>query len=266
TNMEQEKRHDVTDSGLKFVTRPCDITLDDDPRTQRIEMSCGHAATPEGLTAFCRSLLDQAKYKFLCPALKNGTTNRCGAEWKYMEVRRIALLTQEEQNYFEEKMAELAAAKYCEYNQCPGCNSYVERQDLTNLCVRCIVCTADSGKRYEFCWQCLKIWKGPAPRSDKCENSGCVNQKLEKLLKCENIILPQVQNLKCPALRACPTCGNLVEHDTTGCKNIICNCCNIEFCFSCLKLKTECLKTSSYYIPCSNGVAPRQTSIPTWKK
>ncbi|XP_047674255.1 uncharacterized protein si:ch211-212k18.15 [Tachysurus fulvidraco] len=264
--MVEEKRHDPKDFSLKFVDRPDDITHDDDPNTQRIEMSCGHAVTPESLTAYCRSLLDQAKYKFLCPALKNGTTKMCAAEWKYVDVRRIALLNQEEQNHFEETMAELAAAKYCEYNSCPGCSSYVERQNLTNLCVLCTICTADSGKRFQFCWQCLKTWKGPAPRSDKCENSGCVNDKIEKLLKCEEIILPSVQYLKCPSLRACPTCGNLVEHNTTGCKNIICNRCHVEFCFSCLKLKVECLKTSSYFIPCSNGVAPRQTSIPTWSK
>ncbi|KAK3546640.1 hypothetical protein QTP70_031432, partial [Hemibagrus guttatus] len=240
--------------------------LDDDPDVKRIEMSCGHVVSSQSLTAYCRSLLDRGQYLFLCPALKDGTTERCGAEWKYMEVRRIAVLSQEEQSHFEETMAHLAAAKYCEYNQCPGCKSYVEREDLTNLSVLCTICTADSGKRYEFCWQCLKTWKGPAPRSDKCENNGCVNHKVEKLSSCHNTILPEVQNLICPSLRACPTCGNLVEHDTTGCKNIICNQCNIEFCFSCLKLTVECLKTSSYFLPCLNGVAPRQTFIPTWKK
>ncbi|XP_058251931.1 probable E3 ubiquitin-protein ligase RNF144A-A isoform X2 [Hemibagrus wyckioides] len=229
-------------------------------------MPCGHAVTSESLTAYCRSLLDQAQYKFLCPALKNGTINKCGTEWKYVEIRRIALLTQEEQNYFEETMAELAAAKYCEYNPCPGCSSYIDRKDLTDLCVRCTICTADNGKRYEFCWQCLKTWKGPAPRSDKCENSNCVNHNVEKLLKCENITLPQVEDIVCPSLRACPTCGKLIEHDRSGCKNIICNRCNVEFCFSCLKIKAECLKTSSYFKPCSNGVAPQQTSIPTWSK
>ncbi|XP_017327077.1 E3 ubiquitin-protein ligase RNF19B [Ictalurus punctatus] len=264
--MEPEKRHDPRDSTLTFVDRADEITLDDDPNTQRIEMSCGHAVTPESLTAYCRSLLDQAVYTFVCPAITDDNNKKCGAEWKYMEVRRIALLTEEEQSHFEETMAELAAAKYCEYNQCPSCSSYVERQDLTNLCVLCTICSADSGKRFEFCWQCLNTWKGPAPRSDKCDNSGCINDKLEKLVKCEDIILPQVQNLKCPSLRACPTCGNLVEHDTSGCKNIICNICHVEFCFSCLKLTVDCLKTSSYFVVCSNGVAPRQTSIPTWIK
>ncbi|CAB1421413.1 unnamed protein product [Pleuronectes platessa] len=67
---------------------------------------------------------------------------------------------------------------------------------------------------------------------------------------------------KCPSIRACPTCGQRVEHDRTGCKNIICPRCQVEFCFVCLKLTSECLKTSSYFKPCKDGVAPRQTSIP----
>ncbi|TSL40964.1 hypothetical protein Baya_7043 [Bagarius yarrelli] len=258
--MEGEK----TQIPLRFVNRPDDVTLDDDTSIQRIEMSCGHVLAPETLTAVCRSLLDQGQYVFLCPCLKDDqTTNRCGAEWKYSEVRRIAALTEEEQGHFEETMAHLAAAMYCEFNQCPGCKSYVERQDLTNLCVRCTICTLKCGKKFEFCWQCMKTWKGSAPRSDKCENSGCVNPHIEKLLNCKDTILPSVQNLKCPSLRACPTCGNLVEHDTTGCKNIICNRCNIEFCFSCLQLTSVC---HTYYTPCAKGVAPRQTSIPNWSK
>lgn len=56
----------------------------------------------------------QGDHKFPCPAIKQGTET-CGANWPYMEVRRIALLTQEEQSHFEEKMAELAAAEYCEF-------------------------------------------------------------------------------------------------------------------------------------------------------
>ncbi|KAG9274341.1 uncharacterized protein si:ch211-212k18.15 [Astyanax mexicanus] len=263
---ENEKRYDPRDTSLKFVQRRDEITLDDDPDILRAEMSCGHAVTAQSLTAWCRSLLDQGQYKFKCPALKDGTIEKCGAVWTYSEVRRMALLTQEEQNHFEETMAVLAVAEYCEYNSCPGCKSFVEREDLTNLCVNCIICTAETGKTYHFCWQCLKKWKGPGPRSDRCDNAGCNNPLLENLLKCPDIILPYVRNLKVPSLRACPTCGNVVEHDKTGCKNIICNRCQIEFCFSCLKLTPVCLETSSHFIPCSDGVAPRQTSIPSWKK
>lgn len=38
----------------------------------------------------------------------------CDALWSYTEVRRLAVLTSEEMEYFEGKMARLAAAKYFE--------------------------------------------------------------------------------------------------------------------------------------------------------
>ncbi|XP_020347043.1 probable E3 ubiquitin-protein ligase RNF144A-A [Oncorhynchus kisutch] len=265
---EEEKRYDPGDSTLKFVNRQDDLDpLDDDTETLKAEMSCGHAVTPESLTGWCRSLLDQSQFKFLCPALEDGTFVKCGAEWSYQEVRRLAVLTTEEMEHFEKTMAALAAATYCEYKSCPVCETFVEREDLTNLSVLCTVCTADKGQRYEFCWQCLKQWKGPAPRSDRCDNDGCINQDLELLKNCETTSLPQVAGVTdCPSIRACPTCGQRVEHDKTGCKNILCPRCNKEFCFVCLKLKEECLETSSYFTACSAGVAPRQTSIPTWNR
>uniref|UniRef100_A0A8C1WJ28 Si:ch211-212k18.15 n=1 Tax=Cyprinus carpio TaxID=7962 RepID=A0A8C1WJ28_CYPCA len=263
---QEEKRYDPKDKTLKFVTRQDDITGDDDPETRRAEMSCGHAVTPQSLTAWCRSLLDQGQHKFLCPALKEGTLQRCNAEWPYAEVRRLAVLTQEEQSHFEETMAVLAAAEYCEHKTCPGCQSFVERADITNLCVMCTICTAEKGHAFQFCWQCMREWKGPGPRSDRCDNPGCTNPDIEKLAKCREIKLPEVKNVSCPSMRACPTCGNLVEHDTTGCKNIICNRCRVEFCFVCLKVTQVCLQTSNYFIGCSDGVAPRQTSIPSWNR
>lgn len=73
------------------------------------------------LYVFLLLLYIQAVYTFVCPAITDDNNKKCGAEWKYMEVRRIALLTEEEQSHFEETMAELAAAKYCEYNQVSTC-------------------------------------------------------------------------------------------------------------------------------------------------
>ncbi|XP_070849580.1 probable E3 ubiquitin-protein ligase RNF144A-A [Chaetodon trifascialis] len=265
---QNEKRYDPRDTTLKFVNRPDDLDAfppEEGDLCLRAEMSCGHAVTPESLTAWCRSLLDQGQHKFKCPAFRDGTN--CNAVWSYQEVRRLAVLTAGEMQYFEESIARLAAAEYCEFQTCPGCKTYVEREDLTNLNVHCTICEADKKKAYEFCWQCLKPWKGKAPRSDRCDNDGCVNRDLELLKNCKMTDLPQVQGVPaCPSIRACPTCGNKVEHDKTGCKNIICPRCQIEFCFVCLKLTPECLETSSYFIPCSDGVAPRQTSIPVWHR
>lgn len=102
----------------------------------------------------------------------------------------------------------------------------------------------------------LKQLKGPGPHSD---------QRLHLLQNCPTVTLPQVHGVTaCPSMRACPTCGTLLEHDKTACKNLFCPRCKKEFCFVCLKLKSECMKTSSPYKACSAGVAPRQTSIPTW--
>uniref|UniRef100_A0A6Q2XLY9 RING-type domain-containing protein n=1 Tax=Esox lucius TaxID=8010 RepID=A0A6Q2XLY9_ESOLU len=264
--MEDEKSYDPEDRTLKFVERQDDIgTLDEDPSVLKAEMSCGHAVTPESLTGWCRSLLDQGQFRFLCPSYITETAEMCGAEWPYPEVRRLAVLTTEEMEHFEKTMADSAAATYCEYKSCPGCNTYVERKDLSNLCVMCTVCTADNGQVYEFCWQCMKKWKGPQERSDHCDNDGCINQDLELLKNCKTTTLTEVQGVSdCPSIRACPTCGQRVEHDKTGCKNILCPRCNVEFCFVCLKLTSDCLETSSYFIACSDGVAPRQTSIPVW--
>nr|XP_023692244.1 E3 ubiquitin-protein ligase HEL1-like [Paramormyrops kingsleyae] len=266
TTQQELKRYNPWDRTLKFVNRRDDITLDDDPETLRAEMSCGHAVSPESLTAWCQSLLDKGQYKFTCPALKDGGNQKCGKEWPYQEVRKMAVLTDSEQRHFEERMAALAAANFHEYKSCPKCQSFVEREDLTNLNVHCTVCTAERGRTYEFCWQCLRQWKGPGPRSDRCNNKGCTNKDLDLLKKCSMTILPEVENVQCPSTRACPTCGVLIEHDKSGCKNIICSRCQKEFCFVCLKLTAECLETSSHYTPCSDGVAPRQTSMPTWKR
>ncbi|CAG5897224.1 unnamed protein product [Menidia menidia] len=136
------------------------------------------------------------------------------------------------------------------------------------MCVRCPVCTADRGPAaYEFCWQCLRPWSGRAPAADRCGAEGCAHPDLQILRTCRTTALPQVEGVAaCPSIRACPTCGHKAEHDRTGCKNLICPRCQVEFCFVCLKLTPECLKTSTHFRLCSAGVAPRQTAIPVWRR
>lgn len=255
--------YDVNDATLKFVRRRDDITLDDDLSILRAEMSCGHAVSPESLTAWCRSLLDQGQYKFHCPAITHGT-EKCNAEWEYLEVRKLAVLSDEEQAHFEENMALLAASEYFEFKTCSSCQSYVERQDLTNLCVQCTICTSVKKKTYNFCWQCLKEWTGSAPRSDHCGDKECVNPDIDKLAKCKEMRLAYVNNVECPGIRACPTCGLLLEHNGNACKNLLCKRCKVEFCFLCLNIKSVCNPKSGPYSVCS--VAPRQTEIPVWKR
>ncbi|KAF4119179.1 hypothetical protein G5714_001230 [Onychostoma macrolepis] len=127
---------------------------------------------------------------------------KCKAEWPYSEVRRLAVFSDSERAHFEENMALLAAAEFCEFKSCPSCESYVEREDLSNLGVKCTICTKNTC--YQFCWQCMREWKGAALY---CGYDDCVNPDIDKLAKCRNVTLPSVHNVECPAIRACPTCG-----------------------------------------------------------
>ncbi|GCB61250.1 uncharacterized protein [Scyliorhinus torazame] len=258
---------DPTTTPLVFVNRRDEITGDDDPTVLRVEMSCGHAVDPKSLTAWCRSLMDQNHFTFHCPAAKENNTQMCNKIWSYLEVRRHALLDDEEQQYFEERVSTLAAAKYCEYKWCPGCGSCVERKNLTSLHVRCTICQAEKGKNYEFCWQCMKQWKGKAQRSDRCDNEGCTNIQLETLRNCDAKVITYgncgIQD--CPKIRACPTCGMLIEHKDM-CKYVICTKCRVEFCFACLETKKNCSRSSGSSAACAKPVAPKQTAIPVWNR
>ncbi|XP_029310923.1 uncharacterized protein LOC115023805 [Cottoperca gobio] len=261
-----EKKYDPLDTTMKFVNRKDDLDpmCEDDDDCLKAEMSCGHAVTPDILTQWCRRQLDEGNYKFRCPALVEGN-KMCKELWSYQEVRRLADLSVEEMQHFEETIALLAAADYCEMQLCPQCKTSVERKDLSNLCVQCFVCKADQKKTYQFCWQCQREWKGPGPRSDRCGNDDCMNRDLQLLQTCKIISLPAVKGVTaCPSVRACPTCGMKVEHSRQYCKNIDCPRCHVEFCFVCLKVKSEC--SSSPYNICPGGVAARQTSVPVWKR
>ncbi|KAF3697856.1 hypothetical protein EXN66_Car013537 [Channa argus] len=254
----QEKYYDPHDSSLKFVDRQDDL---DCFQSRRALMSCGHAVTPMSLSNWCRRLLGQGESRFVCGQ------SGCNIEWSFAEVCKMALLTPEEKEYFEKAMASNANSRYFDTKSCPKCKSCVPRKNPSNLRVRCILCPANKGQTYKFCWQCLKKWKSSSPRADRCENYNCTNESLRMLKYCPEAIFTSVEGVTgCPSVRACPTCGILLQHSNTGCKNTVCPRCTKEFCFVCLKVTRKCLRTSEEYIACSSGVAPRQRSIPLWQK
>ncbi|KAK2863051.1 hypothetical protein Q5P01_002584 [Channa striata] len=256
----QEKCYNPHDPTLRFVDADDDLDfLCEGFQSRRALMSCGHAVTPMSLTNWCRRLLDEGESRFVCGQ------SGCNVEWPFAEVCKMALLTPEEKKYFERTMASNAARGSTKL--CPGCKSSVVRQNQSVLNVHCTLCTAKKGRIFEFCWQCLREWKGPGPRSDRCGNVGCCNESLKTLKTCPDINLGAVKGVTgCPSIRACPTCGILLQHDNNNCKKVVCPRCKVGFCFVCLKLTEACLKTSSPYNKCSSGVAPRQTSIPLWQK
>ncbi|KAM3591088.1 uncharacterized protein V6R79_022098 [Siganus canaliculatus] len=280
---QEEKCYDPLDKTLTFLDEEDHLDfLCEGFKSKRAAMSCGHAVTPTSLTQWCRRQLDEGKSKFACGEYG------CNSEWPYEEVRKMALLTSEETEYFETKLFSNAAKNHLNIKQCPGCTSHVLRADPSNLNVECPKCTAEKKRSYRFCWQCLKEWKGPGPCSGHCGNEDCVSP-LEILKNCPDIVFDSIKGVTgCPSVRACPTCGLLVEHDKTHCKHVICHRCHEDFCFVCLKQSDDCMQlhedaeiSSSddenqyndeeleeappvYYGLCTTGVAPRQTSIPVW--
>lgn len=145
--------------------------------------------------------------------------------------------------------------------QCPGCGTYSERTDVSNLCVQCEVCTEREGRVFEFCWQWEREWKGRRPRADRCDNDRCTSSEQEILRDCPVISLKKVQNVQCPSFRACINCGVLIEHTGEGCKIMTCRICEREFCFICLKAAKNCLATKKHFEVCIDGVAPRQELV-----
>lgn len=217
-----------------------------------VKMSCGHTVTPESLSAWCERQLSQGKSRFECGA--------CDATWTFGEV--AALLSEETRRNFEKRLEKMTIINH-RMKHCPGCSSLVMRPDQINLRVRCPQCRAEKGIAFNFCWQCLKEWKGPTARSHHCDNEGCTNEALETLRTCPQVELKRVERVKCPSVRACSTCGMLIKYNGEQCKKITCSSCKVKFCFLCLKTEAEC--SSSVFKVCPSGVAPRQTSIPVQK-
>uniref|UniRef100_A0A672FGS3 E3 ubiquitin-protein ligase RNF19A-like n=1 Tax=Salarias fasciatus TaxID=181472 RepID=A0A672FGS3_SALFA len=257
----EEKRYDPDDPTLTIVAEEDQLDFELDNFTSpRALMSCGHVVTPTSLTNWCRRQLDQGQRFFVC-----GMPG-CDAQWSFKEVHRMALLTPDEMRYFENKIFE--NIKNCfDMKSCPGCKTTMMRNDFTNLCVQCTVCTNDRKKPFFFCWQCLREWRGPSPRTDRCDNKDCYNKPLETLKNCPDMTFLHVVGVKSvPSIRACTACGFLLGHDKTGCKNLVCPRCGKSFCFVCLKNTGVCCETSEPFDACSSGVAPRQTSIPVLKR
>ncbi|XP_067828195.1 uncharacterized protein [Heptranchias perlo] len=183
----------------------------------------------------------------------------CGQAWAWQEVRRLVLLTEKEQKYYEEKISQLTKDDTESYQKCPRCSLLVQRLDLENLCVECLACSEGRGTRYQFCWGCTREWKGPSPRDDCCENKSCRTVAL--LLSCPEINNPGLTVHQCPLVRACPICKSLVSH-TGGCKYVKCGNCANRFCYRCLEKFTVCYHANPncYHSPsCAKPMAARQT-------
>ena len=213
---------------------------------------------PESLTAWCRSLLSAGKYEFRCPYKASTDAPFCDQIWEFFTVKRLAVLTSEEMKEFESKITENYLRKAVGIQECPKCESFCERKSKKDQRVICPICTRKKGKLYEFCWFCLRAWLTNDTKD--CGNFGCTGKdpRLRIIENCPKKIVVEVPN--CPAIRACPACGLLIEH-IKDCKQMRCPC-GQRFCFICLKKANSAgrYQCGAWNFKCT--VAPIQSAIP----
>src|SRR6218665_2438507 len=101
------------------------------------------------MTAYCRDILNNGKYKFICPSPK------CDYEWEYFLVRHVAGLSDEEMHEFEQTLEKNFLQKEQGNQRCPGCQTWCTRVPGTGNRVRCPICPKNRGKKFDFCWICL---------------------------------------------------------------------------------------------------------------
>ena len=120
---------------------------------------------------------------------------------------------------FEKKLNENTLMNLvADFKTCNHCGSYIERLNCDEIRVICLVCLKKLGIVNEFCWNCEKKWMSPNSVYD-CGNACCTDKKIEALQNCKYIYLSSYSNDRIPSIRACVTCGMLVEHNSVGCKN-----------------------------------------------
>ena len=219
----------------------------------RVRMPCRHVISPDGLMEYCwNEVCVGVKTKVVCCL--------CNDEWDVDTIRRYGGATDEEIAVLQECLSRNYCLSDPKISECPGCTSFCQRINESKKCTLCSYCS-NKGKRYHFCWDCKKEWKG-SPSNEYCGNDKCTNEEiLQKLRTCPETGIEYLPNLKVPSIRACPNCGSLVEH-AGRCKHVTCGECNVKFCFVCLR---ACSEDGSSYCgshrqECS--VAERQTTIP----
>ena len=229
---------------VRISTKPDAITLTADDPT--MELPCGHTMAPESLVGSIDDQIKSHKTELQCPL--------CFRKWNLSQIKDMGLSTKEKESM------EIGLGKNLFFDtyhskQCPECNIFIEKMD-EGIRIKCPNCN------YEFCWVCLRKWIKPGPGYKVCGNYDCDpnNSELNQLLKTCNTVEMDYCNMRAPAVRACPNCGEGINHKG-GCKHMQCPNCSTDFCFICLGIfnkQTKCWPCGGYGDPCK-AVAPRQT-------
>ena len=247
---------------LKLTVEPDSIANNESGRFRAL-MSCGHSADPNSLTEWMIKLLNDGEENIYCPALILSSNKMCKRIWDNDEISSCALLTLDEKDYFETKLNENSIKRNPLIKQCPNCDNYIERDpSIIGLKTKCVLCFKICSQDFSFCWKCGNKWESSRNSNVSCGRGDCKSMNLKILENCKFIKLSACPKLdEIPSIRACPSCGILVEHSGLNCKNIACQRCNISFCFACLEKTEVCSKFSGHYGKCSKPIEPIQRSI-----
>uniref|UniRef100_A0A8C1YYU5 Uncharacterized protein n=1 Tax=Cyprinus carpio TaxID=7962 RepID=A0A8C1YYU5_CYPCA len=143
-------------------------------RREFVKLPCGHRRPAHYIIAWFKYCLKQRQTEFSCPAFDESRKRICGTKLSYEGVCGLIPLTSKQTQFLQENLSLVTAGHLCHYKACPGCLTYVERRDQTNLCVHCTICTATKKHTYYFCWSCRSEWKGPPTHNAlRCSNNSC---------------------------------------------------------------------------------------------
>ena len=160
------------------------------------------------------------------------TCGSCSEDVDFVEVVKIGQPVRDEKDF----LSTAYSINVCHQDgiqQCPGCQSYCERQDSSSLLVSCVVCND-----FNFCWDCLGEWKN-LQNTKACGNGNCKKQKkLNKIGQCPMVKFKGNwwwRSATVPKYRFCPKCNTVIDHDD-GCNAMTCKRCFCQFCYICLKV------------------------------
>lgn len=242
--------------GAKYTNERCIISWSNDPEEPRMELPCGHAITKDSLLKYIDSQVKKHQIDLKCPT--------CSQVWDVSKIKDMKL-NQTERKFMEVGLAENLIFNKFECKECPKCGCLITRTDK-GFRVKCLMCQND-GITFEFCWCCTREWKRKGSGYKICGNPNCDPEKsgLLQLLATCNTTKMKYSDVLVPAIRACPNCGEGINHKE-GCKHMLCPTCNTEFCFVCLGIRDKVSRAwpkscGGYGTACK--VAGRQTTIPS---
>ncbi len=184
-------------------------------------MSCGHSIRKSSLYTHCTNAVSTKKTAVHCP--------HCYSEWTVRSLKQHLSTSQ------GKEIEEGLVKNFC--LSMPGVKS----------CDLCGGVWSDSSASGRICPSCYSKTKDDTQAT------------LKVLAECETKTIGNA--IACPAIRACPHCGKLINH-TQDCRRVDCYGCKTTFCFNCLTIRPPTYGNGYYNCSESCSTARRQTVLP----